>query len=40
MNDYMLLRDNIPATPPMNVITDSTFGVDARGYYRIDVQNR
>jgi len=38
--DYILIRDGIQATPPVNVITDEVFGVDVQGYYRIDVQNR
>lgn len=40
LSDYLLLHDNIPATPPMNVFTDGVFGAGVRGFYRIDVENR
>ena len=40
MTDYLLIRNNIPATPPMNIFTDEVFGVGGQGYYRIDVQNQ
>ena len=39
MAGYLLLQDNIAATPPMNVFTDSAPGGGVEGFYRIDVRN-
>jgi hypothetical protein len=39
LSEYFLIRNDIPATPPMNIITDAVFGVGVEGYYRMDVRN-
>ncbi|MFH0878422.1 MAG: MBG domain-containing protein, partial [Lentisphaerota bacterium] len=36
---YQLIREGIGATPPGNTVTDVVYGVDAQGFYRIDVRN-
>jgi len=39
LQGYEVILEGIQATPPANTVTDAVFGVDAQGFYHINVRN-